>query len=80
MLIFGFRVTSALLATITYLCDRCGQPAAHHLVKRQRKFTLFFIPLFPVSTKYTDTCTYCGRVLEVPREQAEAALTQQRAA
>ncbi|HST64334.1 MAG TPA: zinc-ribbon domain-containing protein [Mycobacteriales bacterium] len=74
MLIFGFRVTSALLTTLTYVCDRCGQPAAHHVVKRSRKFTLFFIPLFPVSTKYVDTCTYCGRTLEVPKGQAEAAL------
>lgn len=79
MLIFGFRVTSALLATLNYVCENCHQPAAHHLVKRQRKFTLFFIPLFPVSTKYVDTCTYCGRVLDVPREQAESALAQRAA-
>ena len=74
MIIWGFRVTSALLATLNYICDRCGQPAAHQLVKRVRKFTLFFIPLFPVSTKYSDTCTYCGRTLDVPKEQAEGAL------
>jgi zinc-ribbon family len=79
MLIFGFRVTAVLLATLNYVCDRCGQPAAHQLVRRQRKFTLFFIPLFPVSTRYFDTCTYCGRDLEVPREQAETVLAQRAA-
>lgn len=71
MLIFGFRVTEALLATLGYVCDRCGREAAHHLVRRVRKFTLFFIPLFPVGTKYYDTCTFCGRVQQVPKEQAE---------
>lgn len=74
MIIWGFRVTQALLATLNYVCDNCRQPAAHQLVKRVRKFTLFFIPLFPVSTKYVDTCTYCGRTIEVPKEQAELAL------
>jgi len=76
MLIFGFRLTSALLATLNYVCENCQQPAAHQLVKRVRKFSLFFIPLFPVSTKYTDTCSYCGRTIQVPKEQAELAAGQ----
>lgn len=76
LLIFGFRVYSDLLATVAYVCENCGQHAAHHLTRRTRKATLFFLPLFPVSTTYADTCTYCGRVLRVPREQAEAAVRQ----
>lgn len=72
MLIFGIRVSEALVATLGYVCDRCGQHAAHHLSKRVRKFTLFFIPVFPVGTKYHDTCRFCGRVIEVPKEQAVA--------
>jgi predicted RNA-binding Zn-ribbon protein involved in translation (DUF1610 family) len=73
MLIWGFRVTSALLATLVYVCDRCGQQAAHQLVKRVRKFTLFFVPLFPVGTRFLDTCVACGRTIEVARPDAEAA-------
>ncbi len=76
MLIFGIRVTSAVLATLVYLCENCGNNAAHHLVKRVRKFTLFFVPLFPVGTKYLDTCTACGRVNQVSKEQAENAVAQ----
>jgi hypothetical protein len=41
-----------------------------------RKFSLFFIPLFPVSTRYRDTCTHCGRTIEVSPQQAEAAVRQ----
>jgi zinc-ribbon family len=82
MLIWGFKLYSAVVATFAYVCENCQQQSAHHLVKRVRKFSLFFIPLFPVSTKYTDTCTYCGRTIPVPKEQAEQAAqaVQQRAA
>ena len=73
MLIWGFKVYSTLLTTLVYVCDRCGNHAAHHLVKRVRKFSLFFVPLFPVSTKYLDTCVACGRTLEIPPADAEAA-------
>lgn len=76
MLIFGFGVTQSLLATLVFVCETCGNNAAHHLVKRVRKFSLFFIPLIPLSTRYVDTCVACGRSLEVTGEQAQAALAQ----
>ena len=77
LLIFGIRVYSDMLATVAYVCENCGQHAAHHLARRTRKVTLFFLPLFPVSKKYFDTCSYCGRVLRVPRARVETALRQQ---
>lgn len=76
MLIFGLGVSQVLLATLVYLCETCGNNAAHHLVKRVRKFSLFFIPLFSVGTRYVDTCTACGRDIEVSREHAETAASQ----
>jgi predicted RNA-binding Zn-ribbon protein involved in translation (DUF1610 family) len=76
VLIFGFGVTQSLLATLVFVCETCGTNAAHHLVRRVRKFSLFFIPLFPISTSYVDTCVACGRSIEVTREQAEVALAQ----
>ncbi|WP_217439524.1 zinc-ribbon domain-containing protein, partial [Nocardia barduliensis] len=45
---------------ITLICGRCGNPAAHALRKLVTKFTLFFIPLFPLSTKHYSECTWCG--------------------
>lgn len=72
MLIWGVKLYATVLTTLVYVCDRCGNNAAHHLVKRVRKFTLFFVPLFPVGTKYLDTCVACGRVLDVPKADAEA--------
>ena len=76
MLILGFGISDILLGTLVYVCDRCGQNAAHEVVKRVRKFTLFFVPLFPVSTKYLDSCAACGRVIDVPEQQALAATAQ----
>lgn len=76
MLIFGLGVSQVLLATLVYVCETCGNSAAHHLVKRVRKFSLFFIPLFSVGTRYVDTCTVCGRDIEVSREHAETVASQ----
>lgn len=76
MLIFGFSVTEALLSTLVFVCETCGTHAAHQLTKQSRKFSLFFIPLFSVGSKYIDTCTACGRVVEVSKDQAEAAARQ----
>ena len=76
MLIIGFGVTEALLATLVLSCETCGNHAAHQLTKQSRKFSLFFIPLFSIGTKYLDTCTACGRTIEVSKEQAETAAQQ----
>jgi uncharacterized Zn finger protein len=76
VLIFGLGVSESLLATLVFVCETCGNNAAHHLLKRVRKLSLFFIPIFPVSTKYVDSCSACGRFLEVSREQAELAARQ----
>ncbi|WP_329134382.1 zinc ribbon domain-containing protein [Streptomyces sp. NBC_01476] len=71
MIIWGTRSYLYQLAMLTLVCGRCGNPAAHTLRKRVVKFTLFFIPLFPVSTKYSTQCTFCGAQQQLPKEQAE---------
>ena len=47
------------LALVTLAC-RNGHVAAHQLVQVTRKFTLFWIPLFPVSHAYFSVCSMCG--------------------
>jgi hypothetical protein len=71
MIIWGTRSYIYQLAMITLLCGRCGNPSAHALRRRVMKFTLFFIPLFPISSKYSTQCTFCGAQTAVPKEQAE---------
>ena len=76
MLIFGLSVSEDLLSSLIYTCETCGNSAAHRLVKRTRKVSFFFVPLFPVGTTYVDTCAACGRLIEVSRDRAEAAARQ----
>lgn len=76
MLIIGFSLQEVLLSTLVFACETCGNHAAHQLTKQSRRFSLFFIPLFSVGTRYYDSCTACGRVLEISREQAETAAGQ----
>ncbi|MGW6981754.1 zinc-ribbon domain-containing protein [Streptomyces sp. NPDC054932] len=71
MIIFGTKVYLYQLAIATLVCRRCGYSAAHTLMKHVTKFTLFFVPLFPFSTKYATQCTYCGMEQEVTKEWAE---------
>jgi predicted RNA-binding Zn-ribbon protein involved in translation (DUF1610 family) len=67
MLIIGFGVTEVLLSTLVFTCETCGNHGAHQLTKQNRRFSLFFLPLFSVATKYVDSCTACGRIIEVSK-------------
>jgi hypothetical protein len=80
MIIFGTKGYLYQLAILTLVCGQCGNPSAHTLRKRVTKFTLFFVPLFPISTKYTTQCTFCGAQQKLPREQADQLLAQSAAA
>ncbi|MEU4659387.1 zinc-ribbon domain-containing protein [Streptomyces sp. NPDC023723] len=76
MIIFGTKGYLYQLAILTLVCGHCGNPAAHPLRKRVTRFTLFFVPLFPVSTKYTTQCTFCGTERKLTGEEAERLLAQ----
>ncbi|MER5768523.1 zinc ribbon domain-containing protein [Streptomyces sp. NPDC001985] len=76
MIIFGTKGYLHQLAILTFVCGFCGNPAAHTLRKRVTKFTLFFVPLIPLSTKFQTQCTFCGAERKVSREEADALLAQ----
>ncbi|MFD4259767.1 zinc-ribbon domain-containing protein [Streptomyces sp. NPDC058534] len=76
MIIFGTKGYLYQLAILTLVCGQCGNPSAHTLRKRVTKFTLFFVPLFPFSTKYATQCTFCGAEQQVSKEQAEQLQSQ----
>jgi hypothetical protein len=80
VIIFGTRGYLYQLAILTLVCGRCGNPSAHTLRKRVTKFTLFFVPLFPLSTKCSTQCTFCGAEQSVPKEWAEQVQVQAQAA
>ncbi|MPV37257.1 zinc-ribbon domain-containing protein [Georgenia subflava] len=71
IILFGLKPYTTLLATPTLVCPQCHNPAAHRLVRMVNKFTLFFVPLFAVSTKHTIDCTFCGLRRTPSRGEAE---------
>jgi len=73
LVIFGIRVSEDVLGVVRYVCETCGHEAAHRVLRRRRRFTLFFIPLFSVGTQYADVCTWCARARELSQQQAEQA-------
>lgn len=70
MIIFGTKAYLYQLAMVTLVCGRCGNPAAHAVRKRITRFTLFFVPLFPVSTSYATQCTFCGAERRISEQEA----------
>jgi hypothetical protein len=78
IIVWGYKRFLQQLAMLTFLCGNCGNPAAHSLTRMVTKFTFFWIPLFPISTKHFTQCTFCGASRQLPKE--EAAQLQQQAA
>jgi zinc-ribbon family len=79
LIIFGMRSRVKNLGTLLLVCRRCNTPAANRVMRVERWFTLFFIPIIPVSKKYRLTCTFCGGVTSISKEDAlqfEAAAQQ----
>jgi len=75
LIVWGFKTYTATLGTVTLAC-RNGHTAAHRLARSTRKFTLFFIPLFPVKKRYYSVCTMCGQQVVWTKEEAEAMAAQ----
>ena len=71
MIIFGTRRTVQQLAMVLLTCVNCHRSAANAVLKLVTKFTLFFIPLFPVRVRYSTQCTACGFAMTVDKAQAE---------
>ena len=73
-LLFGTRGSAIILTIVHFACRICGVNAAQRVVKQQNKFTLFFVPLFSVSTSYEVECSNCGGATALTRHQAENAI------
>lgn len=71
LLIFGTRAYETLIVLIMMVCPNCHVEAQQQVTKVANKFTLFFIPLFAVSTKYFVECSNCHALTPLSQEQAE---------
>ncbi|MEU8051479.1 zinc-ribbon domain-containing protein [Micromonospora haikouensis] len=68
--IFGLRTKADRSGVAQQVCRNCGNHAAQVISRRSTKFTLFFIPLIPIRTRYAQQCTFCGAQYDISAAEA----------
>ena len=58
---------------ISVVCPNCNNETTLRLVEVKKRFSLFFVPLFPYEWTYALVCPICSRGLELNEEQYERA-------
>ncbi len=81
-IIFGIKRKAYRLATVFAVCTVCHTPAAQAVSRLRTFFSLFFVPVVPLTSTYRTTCTMCGGSVKVTKEAALALVAgaQQQAA
>jgi hypothetical protein len=72
-LLFGLRTRDELVDTRVLTCEVCGWTAPQARFARSTRFTLFFVPLFPVRPRrYLLRCGHCMALRTVERSPSYA--------
>jgi hypothetical protein len=71
LIIFGVRRLRRQLGVVLTVCQRCGRPCAHSIVRVKTFFALFFIPVLPLGTNYYTVCSMCAGTVRIDRPGAE---------
>jgi transcription elongation factor Elf1 len=72
MIIWGLRSRNKVLGQRVLNCPNCHRDAMTAAAQSRRWFTLFFIPIFPISEKKTMAqCGLCGFRYQVDNAHAE---------
>jgi hypothetical protein len=70
-IIFGIKRKAYRLATVFAVCGLCHTPAAQAVARVRTFFSLFFIPVVPLTSQYRTTCTMCGQSVKITNEHAD---------
>lgn len=75
-IIWGTRVMDKVLGYTQeqYQCGHCNNASRYKIFRRRKWFTLFWIPIFPFSSKYYVCCPVCNFGQEVPKAEADRLL------
>jgi hypothetical protein len=71
IILFGTRGRVRTVGNLTMQCPFCGVTCAEALRETRRFFTLFFIPIIPISHNYALVCSSCGQGRKIDKPQAE---------
>ncbi|MBB1029472.1 zinc-ribbon domain-containing protein [Dietzia sp. SLG310A2-38A2] len=74
LLIFGFKNSSRNLGLAQVRCPHCGNHAAQRVDRNRRAFSVFFIPIMPLGSSFSATCTACGSTTKISGDQADRIL------
>jgi hypothetical protein len=77
MVIYGTNRRVKQLMTLSMNCKNCQRGTIHTLRRAQKKFTLYFVPVAPLSTQHYLQCNLCGATSEITKYRA-AELQQQK--
>lgn len=69
-MIFGTTGYATQLGAMMGWCQRCRNTCPQHIVQRGSKVSLFFIPLFPVSSHYGLECEICRATRTLDKGEA----------
>jgi len=70
MVFWGTRSRVQQLMTVSMNCRNCQRPTIHGLRRAQKKFTLYFIPIVPISTRHYLQCNLCGARSAITNDRA----------
>ena len=69
---WGHTTTKGLGPVEELQCGNCHNTEFWNLQKTSEWFTLFFIPIFPYSTKYLKFCPICKAYVNITKEEFDA--------
>lgn len=70
LVIFGLSRRERVLAALPRPCGHCGHGGPQALVRRSRRFTLFFVPILPLGSRHEVVCRWCTASARVSRDEA----------
>ena len=76
VIIYGYRTQNKVMGQLPQVCSRCQRQGQHTVVRSKRMFTLFWVPLFPISKKTVMRCSLCGNQMQIDNKQADDWFTQ----
>lgn len=70
LVIFGLSRKERPLGLVALGCTACGHPGPQSLVHRRTRFTLFFVPILPLRSRYEVRCPACGATRTITGSEA----------
>lgn len=72
VIIYGYKTINTVLGRVQQPCPRCQQVTLQTVVRSRRWATLFWVRIFPISTKTNMRCNTCSNQVKVENAQADA--------